>query len=63
MADFLDRLKAALGDRYTIERGDDIETALVLGLAMPWAEGRVGERAARRFAGILYLGSSTGERR
>ena len=62
MADFLDRLKAALADRYAIERGDDIETASGLGLARPWAEGRSGERAARRFVGILYLSLSTGER-
>ena len=63
MPDSFDRLKTALADRYAIERGDDIETVLGLGLAMPWAEGRGGERAARVFVGILYLGSSTGERR
>ncbi len=60
---FFDRLTAALADRCAIERGDDIETALGLGLAMPWAEGRGGERVASRFVGILYLGMSTGERR
>ncbi len=63
VSDLLDRLKAALADRYAIERGDDIETALGLVLAMPWAEGRGGEWAVRRFVGILYLGLSTGERR
>ena len=35
MADSFDRLKTALADRYAIERGDDIETALGLGLASP----------------------------
>ena len=59
----LDRLKTALADRYAIERDDDIETALGLGLAMPWAEGRGGEWGVRRFVGILYLRLTTGERR
>lgn len=52
---------ATLRDRVVdaIERGDDLETTMDAGYASEYAAGRGGERAARRFVGIVYLGLST----
>jgi len=50
------------GVQGAIARGDDVETAMSLGLANDFARGRGGESAARRFVGILFLGMSTGHR-